>query len=561
MKLFGYEIRPGKGNSIEYAEEVINSPISNNFFQYKDFLIGKMGEGWIAYDRICDHNGGQLELDNDCRTATCPIHGWKLLLDKASYENGCPKTSMQLREKNNKIYFRSSSKKFQKISTSNLYDGALSFTFNAHASFSVEINGFKLITDPWLIGPCFTTGWWHKYPPTYDSIERLKNSDLIYISHNHPDHLNLETLNQHCKKDQFFLVPNFNSKSVEKILRNNGFHNLIILNFLDECEIFFNGSAFKIVMVKSGDNRDDSSLLIYTKMHTIFFGVDTNMPNNLILPQCDVLFTSFAGGMSGFPMRIDNFNLNEKLIKTNSIASTLLTQHGDMLVKATSPKYVVPYAGYFTYAPRDRDVELNTPKNSPEEIIDYCFTKYGSIGINPIECQSFEIDSDLNFTHHQNDDSQPIFFLDNEYFENEIKKYSTVSNQKKLDSSYLKNLGGAFINSQFVDDLTLVLIPTNDNFDANDDGIFLIVDFRNKRFSVIESAEVDPEILIKENLLYDKNNIELLRIRKDSMMGAFERGLPLEDISIGFQASMFRKPNVYNFKFWDFFTNTHFIRM
>ncbi len=296
MKFFDYKIHPGQGNFVEYTEEVIDYPISNKFFEHNDFLIGKMGDGWIAYDRICDHNGAQLQLDNDCRTATCPIHGWKLLLDKASYENGCKKTPLQLTENNNKIQIRSPSKKFQKISKLNLYDGALNFKFNAHASFSVEINGFNLITDPWLMGPCFTTGWWHKYPPTYDSIERLKKSNLIYISHNHPDHLNLETLNQYCEKDQFFLVPNFNSKSVEKILRNNGFHNLIILNFLDECEIFSNGSAFKIVLVKSGDDRDDSSLLIYTKNHTIFFGVDSNMPNNWFFLNVMVCLHHLLGG-------------------------------------------------------------------------------------------------------------------------------------------------------------------------------------------------------------------------------------------------------------------------
>ena len=45
------------------------------------------------------------------------------------------------------------------------------------------------------------------------------------------------------------------------------------------------------------------------------------------------------------------------------------------------------------------------------------------------------------------------------------------------------------------------------------------------------------------------------------MVGAFRRGLPLEDLSIGFQLKMFRVPNVYNFRFWNHFTNNEFIKV
>ena len=37
--------------------------------------------------------------------------------------------------------------------------------FLAHACMSIDIDGFKIVTDPWLIGPCFNNGWWHLYPP------------------------------------------------------------------------------------------------------------------------------------------------------------------------------------------------------------------------------------------------------------------------------------------------------------------------------------------------------------------------------------------------------------
>jgi hypothetical protein len=53
----------------------------------------------------------------------------------------------------------------------------------------------------------------------------------------------------------------------------------------------------------------------------------------------------------------------------------------------------------------------------------------------------------------------------------------------------------------------------------------------------------------------------LLKVRASSLVGAFNRGLPLEDLSIGFQIKMFRAPNVYNFKFWNHFTNKELVQL
>lgn len=53
-------------------------------------------------------------------------------------------------------------------------------------------------------------------------------------------------------------------------------------------------------------------------------------------------------------------------------------------------------------------------------------------------------------------------------------------------------------------------------------------------------------------------HVEVLRVREDIVGGVVRRGLLLEDLSIGFQAPMYRGPNVYNFRY---FTNTRNIRI
>jgi CMP-N-acetylneuraminate monooxygenase len=57
-----------------------------------------------------------------------------------------------------------------------------------------------LTSDPWYIGFCFATGWWHINPPSEEAIEILQDSDYIYISHNHPDHLHIPSLEKYVKK-------------------------------------------------------------------------------------------------------------------------------------------------------------------------------------------------------------------------------------------------------------------------------------------------------------------------------------------------------------------------
>ena len=56
-----------------------------------------------------------------------------------------------------------------------------------HASFVLEFEGVKLISDPWLEGTAFNDGW-ALLSPTRFSYEEFKNITHIWFSHEHPDH-------------------------------------------------------------------------------------------------------------------------------------------------------------------------------------------------------------------------------------------------------------------------------------------------------------------------------------------------------------------------------------
>ena len=106
-----------------------------------------------------------------------------------------------------------------------------------------------------------------------------------------------------------------------------------------------------------------------------------------------------------------------------------------------------------------------------------------------------------------------------------------------------------------------MLLPSSDDFNSFiSKGLSIDFSTSNRGFQLIE-CENDNENIISAVKNPNKNNIELLKIRAASLVGAFSRGLPLEDLSIGFQIKMFRSPNVYNFQFWNHFTNNEFIKV
>ncbi|QWE06608.1 Rieske 2Fe-2S domain-containing protein [Polynucleobacter sp. JS-JIR-5-A7] len=534
----------------------IKKPKEESFTEHAEFFLGKVKGEWVAYDRICDHNGGNLSLDPGKKTATCPIHKWTLLLSEGVYENACPKKQLKVVDKENILCVLKEDESFPLVPCEMLYGGEIRIDFNAHASVSLVAGSISIITDPWYIGPCFATGWWHLYPPSVEAVDRLVNADLIYISHNHSDHLHIPTLEKYVSKDKCFLVPNFESKSVETILRKLGYNNLIIADFLEEVTIN-KDESIKLIIVKSGDDRDDSSLLVYTKENVIFFGVDTNMPNNWVLPKVDMLFTLFAGGASAFPSRIENFDLQKKIEIANANRNSVLTHYVKKLVAATMPKFVIPYAGYFTEINRDLDVKRINIKNSPDDLIQYVEATFPEvIGINPIETSRLNIfGKDLNKLEQY---ESPLYFLDEEYVKEEITKFS--SDAEGFISKKLLILGEKFLSASFFDKLTIVIIPSNDDF-SNFENTALVVNFsqEGRGSSIIDIDKKLDSQVIDMLRKHTRNNIELLRVRQGSLQGVFEQGLPLEDLSIGFQIKMFRDPNVYNFKFWDHFTNREII--
>lgn len=104
--------------------------------------------------------------------------------------------------------------------------------FVSHASFSVESGGVTLLCDPWLMGKVFNQGWALLSPAATVPWEKI---DYVWISHQHPDHLNfptLRSLSPHDKNSLTMLYQKHASQRIPKVLHGMGYPNVreLILN-------------------------------------------------------------------------------------------------------------------------------------------------------------------------------------------------------------------------------------------------------------------------------------------------------------------------------------------
>ena len=110
-----------------------------------------------------------------------------------------------------------------------------------------------------------------------------------------------------------------------------------------------------------------------------------------------------------------------------------------------------------------------------------------------------------------------------------------------------KELVQYFENCNFCADLDLLLLPVNDNFENPTNSYF--IKFHNDGSTII-SYEKEFERRTDVNFLQ-------IKTRAHELAKVVQRGLPWEDLLIGFQCRIYREPDIYNVNFWHHFTNVY----
>ena len=497
-----------------------------------EFIVFKKNDKLSIYDRICDHNSGKLISKNG--KTFCPMHNWEFEPKTGTYKNGLVKKKKEYEIENNKILV--SNKNFQPEIKSVDKSIDIKVRYINHAFLIIESDNFKFATDPWALGPAFNTGWWLKHKTIANWKEELNSCDFIYISHNHPDHCHELTLSYVDKKIPL-VVPNFITNSTGLLLQDLGFSNIHNLNFENQYQLKNTELIFTIF--KSGDLRDDSGFYFSAGNFKGLLTVDANNLNFLKLPSVDLFASSFAGGAHGYPLNCENYELKDRVKMLDNDRKFIRKTKYKYLEKI-KPKFFLPYAGFFKEALKRDEVYIKyNKKNIVKDYTNFCKKL-------DIEILDVEENTIFNFKRNKNikfESYKGKYYMDineNDYLEYFKEKY------KKIDLNYIKNY---FENSKFHDDSILFISLTGDNFENN--NCCFQVNFTKKiTFTILEAKNLNE-------LLQSKNNYLFMKIRKESFLNTIYNKRSWEDISIGFQNKQFRKPNIYNSKFWFHFSNVY----
>ena len=310
----------------------------------------------------CGHQGSRFGSATGC-VLTCPHHGWQLDISQMIYTNQtsgqvqpelkveCDSADLLLIIEEDEVLPWSNSQP-----RSLLEPGELTIRFLAHASAEFTMGDLTLITDPWLIGPAFLRGWWLLHQPPVDWMDRLVNSNAIYISHNHYDHLNPATLGLLAERtvEVRFVVPPL--ADVVKKLEQFGFNNIDVIPYGVWSQF---GEDGRFMVLEDKTTREDSGLFLEYKGRRILNTVDSHNLNHGVLPDnVDVLLSNFAGGASGFPVCWGALYSDEDIDKRVRMNRNRILRKVVVTTQTTHARFFVPFAGYFTEAhPADVDIQ------------------------------------------------------------------------------------------------------------------------------------------------------------------------------------------------------------
>ncbi len=237
----------------------------------------------------------------------------------------------------------------------------MKITLVSHASLLVETNGVRLLTDPWYSGRIYQDAWClAPEPPRRPDFRIL---DGLFISHAHPDHYHIPTLEEIRDargRDLPVFVAKFFHATIAKDLRGLGFTRVVQMRPGREL------LAFPKVWLFSQQFRMDDSLIVVRGVddETLVNINDTPLRGSTLLdlaaryPKVDYCAAQFAIAQ-GYPYCYENvqadFNREDLVRRFDSFAEVL------------RPRYMIPFASFVRFCHQD-NAHMNQHKMGLAEL-------------------------------------------------------------------------------------------------------------------------------------------------------------------------------------------------
>ncbi len=217
----------------------------------------------------------------------------------------------------------------------------------SHACILIDTGDLRIATDPWLQDPTYC-GQWHLFPKPVNG-EKIKDVDVILISHGHEDHLHEETLRTFDKDIKIYYPYSFFGGAKEYI-ESIGFKDVTEAVTLKKYKLSDKTSV--TFMINSHD-----SLMVIENENEVFVNVNDALhssPEKVIdhylaeikrkWKKIDYVFCGF-GGASYFPNTMHVKGKDDREISL--VREQLFAHNFCRVVKGLKPKIAVPFAADF----------------------------------------------------------------------------------------------------------------------------------------------------------------------------------------------------------------------
>ena len=237
----------------------------------------------------------------------------------------------------------------------------MKITLISHASLLVETNGIRILTDPWYSGRIYNDAWELCPPPV--ALPDFASVDAVFISHAHPDHYHiptLELLRDQRGKDVPIFIAKFFHPTIRRDLRGLGFSRVVEMRPGAEL------SPFPRVRFFSQQFRMDDSLLVIIGEddETLVNINDAPLRGSTLTdlakryPRVDYCSAQFAIAQ-GYPYCYEtaahDFNREDLVRRFDSFAQTL------------RPRFMIPFASFVRFCNED-NAHMNRHKMHLDEL-------------------------------------------------------------------------------------------------------------------------------------------------------------------------------------------------
>ena len=329
----------------------------------------------VVFEATCPHQGGTVDVESEA-CLRCPQHGWEF--DPESGESttvsGESLSAYPVERREDGLFADIPElDPTIEFSVDDHDGGEPTVSLLSHATLSVEYDGFTLVTDPWLDGPAFLGGWTQYPPPTCDVDAVADDADAVWITHEHPDHLNPRTLS-HFPADTPVYVPELNYRRLSSRLESLGLETVRALPTERPYRI---ADGIEAVSFESDSPWNDSILALNCGGFRIlnFNDAGVNWRVKEAIPSADLVATGFAFGATGYPITWDHLSDDEKAEIVAERNEGQLRKC-EQFTRMFDPEYLLPFAKFFTLVQPDHQhhrarIEKNTPGDVRARLADY----------------------------------------------------------------------------------------------------------------------------------------------------------------------------------------------